>query len=263
MNKMQIFTSPAFGQVRTITEGGKTLFCGADIAKPLAYTRPSEAVARHCKGTLKRRILTNGGEQEMLFITEGDVYRLIARSNLPEAEKFERWIFDEVIPSIRRNGGYIAGQENMTDDELVAAALIVANRRIQERERRIASLEAVVDKQRQEIAALEPVSRYVNEILASVGTVTATQIAADYSLTAQKLNKILREDGIQRKVNGQWILCMAHIGKGYVKSVTVPIERTDGRPDSKMYTRWTQKGRLMIHNLLARRGIFANVDKEN
>ena len=142
MNGLQIFTNPAFGQVRTITEGGKTLFCGADIAKPLAYTRPSEAVARHCKGTLKRRILTNGGEQEMLFITEGDVYRLIARSNLPEAEKFERWIFDEVIPSIRKNGGYIAGQESLTDTELLAKAFLVAQRTIDERNARIRELEA-------------------------------------------------------------------------------------------------------------------------
>ena len=106
MNEMQVFENKQFGKVRTITENGKTLFCGADIAKPLKYSRPSEAVARHCKGTLKRRILTNGGEQDMLFIPEGDVYRLIARSNLPEAEKFESWIFDEVLPSIRKNGGY-------------------------------------------------------------------------------------------------------------------------------------------------------------
>lgn len=117
MNNLQVFNNPAFGSVRTLTENGKTLFCGADIAKPLAYTRPSEAVARHCKGTLKRRILTNGGEQEMLFITEGDVYRLIARSRLPEAQKFESWIFDEVVPSIRKHGAY------MTPSVLEAALL--------------------------------------------------------------------------------------------------------------------------------------------
>ena len=152
MNELQIFTSPVFGQVRTITEGGKTLFCGVDIAKPLAYSRPSEAVARHCPHTLKRRIGVQTGtkadgtpamqEVEMMFITEGDVYRLIARSNLPEAQKFESWIFDEVVPSIRKNGGYIAGQESLTDTELLAKAFLVAQRTIDERNARIRELEA-------------------------------------------------------------------------------------------------------------------------
>ena len=92
---------------------------------------------------------------------------------------------------------------------------------------------------------------------------TTTQIAADYSLTAQKLNKILHEDGVQRKVNGQWILYKAHMGKGYTESVTVPIKRTDGSSDAKMHTQWTQKGRLMIHGLLTLRGIRANLDSES
>lgn len=102
----RIFNDPMFGDVRTVEVDGKVLFCGADIAKALSYARPTKAVMDHCKGVLKRDILTNGGKQQMSFIPEGDVYRLIVRSALPEAERFEHWLFDEVVPTIRKHGMY-------------------------------------------------------------------------------------------------------------------------------------------------------------
>ena len=104
MNDLQIFTNPAFGSVRTFNDDGAVLFCGSDVAKALGYSRPNEAVGDHCKGTVKRRTPTTSGTQEMSFIPEGDVYRLIVRSNLPAAETFERWVFDEVLPTIRKHG---------------------------------------------------------------------------------------------------------------------------------------------------------------
>lgn len=110
-NKMQVFNNPEFGEVRTIEENGAVLFCGSDVAKALGYTNPSKAINDHCKGITKRYTLTAGGEQEMSFITEGDIYRLAARSKLPGAEKFESWIFDEVLPSIRKTGGYMMPQD--------------------------------------------------------------------------------------------------------------------------------------------------------
>lgn len=106
INSLQVFNSPEFGQVRTIIEGEKILFCASDVAKALGYARPADAVTAHCKGSVKRRLLTEGGTQETKFIPEGDIYRLIIRSKLPSAEKFERWVFDEVLPSIRKNGFY-------------------------------------------------------------------------------------------------------------------------------------------------------------
>lgn len=107
MNELQIFENNQFGQMRTLTENGNTLFCGSDVAKALGYARPNEAITAHAKGTVKRRTPTNGGEQEMLFITEGDVYRLITHSKLPTAEKFESWVFDEVLPTVRQTGAYM------------------------------------------------------------------------------------------------------------------------------------------------------------
>ena len=141
MNELKTFENAQFGQVRVIDENGKPLFCGSDVAKALGYSEPHKAVMRHAKGGMKRPIPTNGGTQEMLFIPEGDVYRLITRSKLPAAERFESWVFDEVLPSIRKSGGYIAGQESMTDAELLSKALLVAKRQIDARDKQIADMQ--------------------------------------------------------------------------------------------------------------------------
>lgn len=107
-NELQIFENNQFGQMRTITENGNTLFCGSDVARALGYARPNDAISAHCRSTVKRRIATaQGNEADMSFIPEGDVYRLITHSKLPTAEKFERWVFDEVLPSIRKTGAYM------------------------------------------------------------------------------------------------------------------------------------------------------------
>ncbi len=126
MNNIEIFKNEEFGEIRTIEEDGKILFCGSDCAKALGYTNPSKALGDHCKGVTKRYTLTSGGKQETNFISEGDVYRLIAHSKLPKAEKFESWVFDEVLPQIRTTGGYIPITENETTEEFLARALIVA-----------------------------------------------------------------------------------------------------------------------------------------
>ena len=141
MNELKIFENAQFGRVRVIDENGKPLFCGSDVAKALGYNEPHKAVMRHAKGGMKRPIPTSGGTQEMLFIPEGDVYRLITRSKLPAAERFESWVFDEVLPSIRKSGGYIAGQESMTDAELLSKALLVAKRQIDARDKQIADMQ--------------------------------------------------------------------------------------------------------------------------
>lgn len=109
---LEVFDNPDFGTIRVLDEDGKYLFCGLDVAKALGYVNLRDALNRHCKGGVKRDTLTKGGVQEMIFIPEGDVYRLDSHSHLPSAEKFERWVFDTVLPSIRKTGGYIAGEEH-------------------------------------------------------------------------------------------------------------------------------------------------------
>lgn len=119
-HEIMIFVSTEFGQIRTIEETGRVLFCGSDAAKALGYRNPRKALTDHCKekGVTKRDSLTNGGIQALTYIDEGNLYRLIAHSRLPSAERFESWIFDEVLPTIRRTGGYVSNDELFTDTYL-------------------------------------------------------------------------------------------------------------------------------------------------
>lgn len=106
MTELRAFNNPEFGTIRTIVEDGRTLFCGADVARILGYAKPQNAIAKRCKGALKRGTPTTSGVQEMLFIPESDLYRLAFGSTLPTAEKFTDWVVEEVLPSIRQTGSY-------------------------------------------------------------------------------------------------------------------------------------------------------------
>ena len=135
MNEIEIFKNEEFGEVRTIEKNGSVLFCGSDIAKALGYARPADAISAHCKGVCVLPTPSAGGVQNTKFITEGDIYRLIAHSKLPSAERFERWVFDEVLPSIRKNGGYIGNADlmvntyfsNLPDDQKVVIKGLLTN----------------------------------------------------------------------------------------------------------------------------------------
>lgn len=129
-------------------------------------------------------------------------------------------------------------------------------------EKRLA-LVAENEAQRQAIADFQPIKQYVDTILSSERSMATTQIAADYNITARQLNQILHEEEIQHKVNGQWILYKKHMGKGYTKSKTINITRSDGRADTVLHTEWTQKGRLLIHEILTARGFRAIMDMED
>lgn len=253
MNEMQVFNNPEFGEVRTIEENGAILFCGSDVAKALGYTNPSKAINDHCRGDLTKRypiVDALGRTQGAIFIPESDLYRLVFSSKLPTAEKFTDWVTKEVLPSIRKIGGYALPKD-------YPAAL----RALADAEEAKLRLLAENQQQAQVIADFEPIRQYVDTILESKGTMATSQIAADYGLTAQKLNKILHDGGIQRNMNGQWLLYAKHMGRGYTKSKTIQIIRSDGRPDTIMQTQWTQKGRLMIHEILTARGIEAVMDR--
>lgn len=139
-------------------------------------------------------------------------------------------------------------------EKVMARALQIADRKIK-------SLEAENEQQRQIIADFEPIKHYVDTILESPGAMATSQIAADYDMSARRLNKILHEEGIQHCVNGQWILYRKYMGQGYTKSKTFTFDRADGRPDSKTQTYWTQKGRLWLNEVLNKRGIYAIMDR--
>ena len=139
---LQTFTNQTFGTIRTITADGTVLFCGRDIATALGYANTKDALARHCKGVVKRYPLeTPGGIQQVRFITEGDLYRLIASSKLPAAVRFEAWVFDEVLPSIHRHGIY-AIDDLLENDEFLEQAIVHLRR---ERAKRLAAEQALLE----------------------------------------------------------------------------------------------------------------------
>lgn len=143
MNDLQIFKNEHFGDIRVIAEDGKTLFNADDVAQSLGYANSRKAVSDHCRCVTKRYIphpQSSTKQIEVNFINEADLYRLIVGSTLPSATQFEMWVFEEVLPSIRNNGGYIVNQESLTPEQIVANALIVAQNIIQQKDKQLAEM---------------------------------------------------------------------------------------------------------------------------
>lgn len=252
LTTLTVFNNPEFGEIRTVEIDGEPWLVGKDVAQALGYKEPTKAAREKVdledRGVSK--IDTPSGIQEMTIINESGLYSLVLSSKLPSAKKFKRWVTSEVLPSIRKTGGYSIPRDYVS-----------ALRALADSEEQRLSLAAENERQRQAIADFAPVRQYLDTILESPGTMATSQIAADYGMSAKKLNKILHEAGIQHSVNGQWILYTKLMGKGYTKSKTIYFTRSNGQTDSKMQTQWTQKGRLMIHETLTARGYTAVMDR--
>lgn len=251
---LEVYQNEEFGAVRAIEEGNKVLFCATDVARALGYSNQRDAVGRHCKGVVKRDTLTSGGMQELSFIPEGDVYRLIIRSNLPSAEKFEHWVFDDVLPSIRKHGLY-AVDEVLENPDLLIKALTELKKEREEKKR----LELENAVKAQQIAEMQPKVSYYDIVLACPDLVTITQIAKDFGLSAKKLNKILKEKKIQFKQGRTWFLYQKYAEQGYTQSKTYLYDEDN---HTAMHTLWTQKGRLFIYELLKADGILPVMERE-
>ena len=188
---------------------------------------------------------------------------LAMKANNERAFRFQKWIAMDVLPSIRKNGGYIADQEALSDDELMARALLVAQNKISEREKQITALQTEIQFKNQVIGELKPKADYTDKILKSDDLVTITQIAKDYGMSGQAMNKTLHNLGIQYSQSGQWLLYSKYHNKGYTHSETVDITLSDGRTKVKMNTKWTQKGRLFLYNELKKIGIIPVIEQED
>ncbi|ASN72350.1 hypothetical protein 7F12_26 [uncultured Caudovirales phage] len=254
MEKVQVFQNAQFGNLEILTIENKEWFPAIQVAEILGYSNPRKAIRDHTKEhgvTIRSVIDSLGRKQNKKFINEGNLYRLITRSKLPQADEFEEWVFEDVLPTIRKHGIYATDnviEQTLRDPDYIINVLTEYKK---EKDNNLIL--------RQQIGELKPKADYVDEILKSPGTMTITQIAADYGLSAQKLNKLLHQARLQRRVGKQWVLYTEHMNKGYTKSHTIEIVRSDGRPDTQPQTRWTQKGRLKIHEIMTDFGYEAEV----
>lgn len=253
-SEIKIFENEKFGNVRVVGTSEEPLFCLADVCLVLDLT-PSKVAQRLDEGVLSKYPLeTPGGIQQVNFVNEDGLYDTILDSRKPEAKQFRKWITSEVLPSIRKNGGYISNQEQLTPEQIVANALIVAQNIINNQNKQIEEMSV-------KMSELEKKSDYLDLILESKETVTVTQIAQDYGMSAKAFNKLLANLGIQHKVNGQWILYAKYLGEGYVHSKTVSITRSNGMKDTVMNTEWKQKGRIFLYNLLKDSGYLPLIEQ--
>lgn len=252
-SQMQIFQSEEFGSLEILMIGDKPHFPASICAAILGYSNPRKAIIDHCRCVTKRDVphpQSPGKIIEVNFIPEGDLYRLIIRSKLPAAERFERWVFDTVLPSIRRHGAYITENtllEMLTNAEYSRDLLLSLQ---EERTRNTALQGLVID--------YAPKARYYDIILQSNNAVPVSLIAKDYGMSAVSFNKLLYGLEIQYRVGRTWVLYQQYADKGYTQSQTHPINNGQ---QSVMYTCWTQRGRLFLYDTLKYYGIVPTIEK--
>lgn len=268
MNNVQIFKSERFGEIRTAGTAEQPEFCLSDVCKALdlqaaAVTRrlPKDVISNH-------PLSTAGGTQSFTFVNEDGLYDVILDSRKPEAKVFRKWVTSEVLPSIRKTGGYIGGAAGMSDEEIMAKALDIANRTIERKaqENKMLKEDNVrLENENIQLAAenqdLRNDKNYLDLIMRSKALVTISQIAQDYGMSGKAMNKKLADMGIQYSLNGQWILYAKYKARGYVSSRSIDIVRAGGQPDVVLHTEWTQTGRRFLYEELKKDGIVPLLER--
>ena len=239
--KLEVFKSEKFGELEILIESGKEYFPSTEVAKVLGYKDPNKAVNTHCKkdGWVIRPVIDRlGRPQEKKFINEGNLYRLITKSKLPQAEQFENWIFEEILPTIRKTGMYMTDNvwNNLMNDPTKFGEMLIEYGKVREENKR---LNKTIEEQ-------APKVEFTDNVLQSENVVTTTIIAKQYRMTTVAFNKLLHKLGVQYKVGKVWVLYDKYANKGYTKIITQLDRNGEPRESSK----WTQKGREFLYNLL-------------
>lgn len=235
-------------EVRTVMRNNTPYFIGKDVAEALGYRRPTKAIADHIDDEDKDEVPIQdsiGRSQMTPIINESGLYSLILKSNLDTAKRFKRWVTSEVLPSIRKLGLYATDELLDNPDLLIQVATELKN----EREQRLIA--------EQRINELQPKATYYDLVLQNKSLISVSKIAKDYGKSAQWLNSKLHELGVQYKQGGTWLLYQKYADKGYTQSTTHVIDEER----NKLFTKWTQKGRLFIYELLKGQDVLPLIEQ--
>ena len=238
MNVIQIFQNAEFGAIRTMSNAqGEPMFCAKDVA--LGYKRPEDAMAQHLEieDSVKHQVMNRNGKLRVTtFINESGLYSLILSSKLESAKRFKRWVTGEVLPAIRKQGGYMTVRPDETDEDIMERALHIMQTAVKQRD--------------EKIARLQPRADYADQVLDSITCITTTQLAKELGMSAQELNRRLCEMRIQYWQSGQYMLYADYARMGLAKSRTHKHTLKHGMVITEMYLVWTERGREFIHQLL-------------
>lgn len=271
MNELQLFNFNG-SNIRTLLIEDEPYFVGKDVAEVLGYSNTQKAIRDHVdeEDKLTERIVLSGQNRNLIVINESGMYSLVLSSKLPQAKEFKRWVTKEVLPAIRKHGAYATETklEEMLNDP---QTMITTLQRLKEEQDVRKALQIEVDKQtegrliaEQQVAELKPKADYTDKILRNKSLMTVEKIAKDYGMSARALNKKLHELHVQYKRGDAWLLYSEHQHKGWTQSETFEVKnKTTGETKLKYTTKWTQKGRLGIYNLLKENGIVPMIEQED
>lgn len=249
MNNLEIFKNEEFGEIRTVTINNEPYFVGNDVATILGYAEPRSTVSKKVdaedKGVAK--LETPSGIQEMTVINESGLYSLILGSKLESAKRFKHWVTSEVLPSIRKNGGYIAGQETLSDDELMAKALLVAQNKIAERD-------GIIQRQREQIEADKPKTIFADAVSASKTSILVGDLAKlicqnGYQIGQKRLFQWLRDNGyLIKSGNSKNMPMQRYVENGLFEIKESNVQNPDGSVRTTRTTKVTGKGQIYFIN---------------
>ena len=254
MNEIKIFNNPLFGEVRVFIVNNEPWFVGKDVALLLGYAKPENALSTHVDDEDKTITLIQGTgsnyKSNTTIINESGMYSLVFGSRLKTAKEFKRWVTSDVLPSIRKTGGYIATTQEDTPELIMARALQVAQATINKHQQMLEQAQERIALQDTQLKQQAPKVKYVDDVLQSVNTYTSTQMSKELGLReAEQLHKILKEKGVMFKQSGQWMLTAKYCEHGYTKPRTHQFTRNDGSVGTSTTTVWTEKGRVFLHNM--------------
>lgn len=271
-NEITIFKNEQFGEVRTVLIDDEPYFSLSDVCKVLeiknsrdAKTRLNEAHVVTTDIGVQTGFKADGSPATQIvsmdFIGEANLYKLVFQSRKPEAQKFADWVTEEVLPSIRKHGAYMTEQtleQALTDPEF----LIKLATQLKEEKEKSKKLETDLGIVRQQLSEATPKATYYDIVLSCKDAMPISVIAKDYGMTAFELNSYLRENNVQYKCGDTWLLKKEFACFGYTDSETNIYHDKKGVEHSKIHTKWTQKGRLFIYELLKKNNILPIVEKE-